>query len=74
MRRPEGAYYLLVSLENWGAQSGTAAAELLLDRCGIGTVPIEAFRLSAQEQPLVRACFSLPDDELHLVEERLNRL
>jgi aminotransferase len=59
---PEGSYYLLVDCSRMGVASGTEAAELLLRRNLIGTVPGEAFYLNPPERPYVRACFSVPDD------------
>lgn len=72
--RPEGSYYALVDLGDLGVRTGTEAAALLLDKCGIATIPYEAFQLSGEPRPLVRACFSLPDDDLYLLEEKLGSL
>ena len=61
---PEGSYYLFVDCSNLGVSSGVEAAEILLQRNLIGTVPGEAFYLNPPERPYVRACFSLPDEVL----------
>ena len=52
------------------------AAEILLQRSLVGTVPGEAFYLDPPGLPYVRVCFSLPDEVLtgavdRLVEARL---
>ncbi|HST48394.1 pyridoxal phosphate-dependent aminotransferase [Jatrophihabitans sp.] len=61
---PEGSYYLFVDCSDLGVASGVEAAEILLQRNLIGTVPGEAFYLNPPERPYVRACFSLPDEVL----------
>ena len=61
---PEGSYYLFVDCSALGVASGVEAAEVLLRRSLIGTVPGEAFYLNPPERPYVRACFSLPDEVL----------
>jgi len=61
---PEGAYYLFVDCSNLGVTSGVEAADILLRRSLIGTVPGEAFYLNPPERPYVRACFSMPDEVL----------
>ena len=71
--RPEGSYYALVDVSRHGAETGREGADLLLRCCGIGTVPLEAF-MQSSAPPLVRVCFSCPDDDLHQVAERLRGL
>lgn len=68
---PEGTYFLLVDCSRMGVASGVEAAEILLTRSLIGTVPGEAFYLRPPERPYVRACFSLSDDVLADAVERL---
>lgn len=68
---PEGSYYLFVDCSRMGAASGAEAAEILLQRSLIGTVPGEAFYLGQPERPYVRVCFSLPDK---VIAEAANRL
>lgn len=74
VRRPEGSYYALIDLSGHGARTGKEAADLLLDRFEIATIPYDAFQLTGRPRPLVRACFSVPDDDLHVVEKKLRGL
>jgi len=74
VRRPEGAYYALVDLGRLGLADGTEAADVLLERCGVATVPLEAFQLDGPPRPVVRACFSVPEDELDRLPDRLEHL
>jgi aminotransferase len=68
---PEGSYYLLVDCSRMEVASGVEAAEILLQRSLIGTVPGESFYLNPPELPYVRACFSLPDEVIAEAVERL---
>lgn len=61
---PEGSYYLFVDCSGLGVRSGVEAAEVLLQRSLIGTVPGDAFYLNPPERPYVRVSFSLPDEVL----------
>jgi aminotransferase len=70
---PEGAYYLWVDCSRLGVASGAEAAEILLQRSLIGTVPGEAFYLSPPELPYIRVCFSLPDEVIAEAVSRLAR-
>jgi aminotransferase len=74
VRRPQGSYYALVDLSHHGARTGVEAADILLERCGVGTVPLDAFTLAGSGTPLVRVCFSVPDTELLDIGERLRNL
>jgi aminotransferase len=68
---PEGSYYLLVDCSRMNVANGVEAAEVLLQRSLIGTVPGEAFHLNPPERPFVRVCFSLPDE---VIAEAVKRL
>ena len=59
---PEGAYYLFVDCSRMGVANGMEAADVLLRKSLIGTVPGDAFYLNPAERPYVRVCFSLPDE------------
>ncbi|HEY0497674.1 MAG TPA: pyridoxal phosphate-dependent aminotransferase [Kutzneria sp.] len=61
---PEGAYYLFVDCSALGVSSGWEAADHLLEHAGVATIPGEAFCLNDLGTPIVRACFSVPDDVL----------
>lgn len=69
---PEGAYYLFVDCSVLGAADGWAAAELLLARASIATVPGEAFYSGDVGTPFVRACFSVPDELLDQAAQALH--
>ena len=73
VNEPEGAYYLLVDCSPLGVTTGSQAAEILLENALVGTVPGEAFYLTHPELPVVRACFSLPDDVIAEAADRLAR-
>jgi aminotransferase len=68
---PEGAYYLFVDCSRMGVATGVEAADILLRRSLIGTVPGEVFYLNPPELPYVRVCFSLPDE---VIAEAVSRL
>lgn len=68
---PEGSYYLFVDCSRMGVANGAEAAEILLKRSLIGTVPGDAFYLNPPERPYVRVCFSLPDEVIADVVRRL---
>lgn len=68
---PEGSYYLFVDCSRMGVTTGVEAAEILLENSLVGTVPGEAFYLTAPDRPYIRACFSLPDD---VIAEAVSRL
>lgn len=68
---PEGSYYLFVDCSRMGVATGAEAAEILLERSLVGTVPGEAFYVNQPDLPYVRACFSLPDEVLAEAVDRL---
>lgn len=68
---PEGSYYLYVDCSSMPVATGTEAAEILLERSLVGTVPGEAFYLDQPDLPYVRVCFSLPDEVLTEAVDRL---
>jgi len=74
MSSPEGAYYLLVDCSALAVDSGWAAAELILERTRVATVPGEAFYLASPRYPIVRVCLSVADNAIDLAAERLERL
>jgi aminotransferase len=71
---PQGAYYLFVDCTPLGVTDGWAASDLLLERAKVATIAGEAFHLEAPDRPYVRACFSLPDEQLDLAATYLSRL
>ena len=59
---PDGAYYLWVDCSPMGVATGAEAAEILLRRNLVGTVPGEVFYQDPPDRPYIRACFSFPDE------------
>lgn len=68
---PEGSYYLFVDCSPMGVANGWEAAEVLLKRSLIGTMPGEAFYLHPPDLPYIRVCFSLPDEVIAEAADRL---
>jgi aminotransferase len=68
---PEGSIYLFVDCSGMGVANGSEAAETLLKRNLIGTMPGEAFYLNPLDVPYIRACFSLPDEVIAEAADRL---
>jgi aminotransferase len=68
---PDGSYYLFVDCSPMGVANGAEAAEILLHRTLVATVPGEAFYLSPPELPYLRVCFSFPDE---VIADAVNRL
>ena len=68
---PDGAYYLFVDCSSMGVATGAEAAEILLRRSLVATVPGEAFYLDPPDLPYVRVCFSLPDEVIADAVDRL---
>lgn len=63
---PEGAYYLLADVSSLGCASDREAAEMLLERAGVASVPGGSFYADPEEgRRQVRFCFAkqLPDLE-----------
>jgi aminotransferase len=71
---PDGAYYLLVDCSALGVPNGWAAAEFILDRARVATVPGEAFYLTSPPHPSVRVCLSVEDRTIERATEQLDRL
>ncbi len=68
---PEGSFYLFVDCSRMGVANGTEAAEILLKKKLIGTMPGEAFYLNPPDIPYLRVCFSLPDEVIAEAADRL---
>ncbi|MFD6218863.1 aminotransferase class I/II-fold pyridoxal phosphate-dependent enzyme, partial [Nocardia salmonicida] len=71
VRKPAGGYYLLCDFTDTGFATGTAAAQHLLENHGVATVPGEAFCAGPAPFPFVRACFSVPLDDIARLRESL---
>jgi aminotransferase len=68
---PEGAYYVLADSTSLHPTDDQAAADELLSRTGVASVPGRAFYRGAEGQRLVRFCFALEDP---LLDEGCRRL
>jgi aminotransferase len=71
---PEGAYYLLIDCSALRVDSGWAAAELILERARVATVPGEAFYLTHPPYPVVRVCLSVADNTIDRATKQLECL
>ena len=67
---PEGAYYILIDISEFGFESDLEFAEVLAQKVGVGSVPGSSF-FKEPENRFVRLHFAKKDDTLN---EALNRL
>lgn len=67
---PEGAYYILIDISEFGYKSDLEFAEVLAEKVGIGSVPGSSF-FKEKENRYVRLHFAKKDETLN---EALNRL
>ena len=67
---PEGAYYILIDISEFGYESDLEFAEVLAQKVGVGSVPGSSFFKEAENR-YVRLHFAKKDDTLN---EALNRL
>ncbi len=67
---PEGAYYILIDISEFGYKSDLEFAEVLAQKVGVGSVPGSSFFKEAENR-YVRLHFAKKDDTLN---EALNRL
>ncbi len=68
---PEGAYYVLADTGPLGDRDDQAAADALLERAGVASVPGRAFYRGDVGRRLLRFCFALEDP---LLDEACRRL
>lgn len=62
---PEGAYYTLADYTALGFKDDESAMVGLIDRCGVGAVPGNAFFPTQEQTGLLRFCFALTDEPLN---------
>ena len=67
---PEGAYYILIDISEFGFESDLEFAEVLAQKVGVGAVPGSSF-FKEKENRFVRLHFAKKDETLN---EALNRL
>ena len=68
---PEGAYYILIDISEFGYKSDTEAAEALAQKVGVGSVPGSSF-FKEDENRYVRLHFAKKDETLNAALERLS--
>ncbi len=61
---PRGAYYVLAGFERLGWADDQVAADELLSRAKVASIPGRAFYRGAEGRSLLRFCFALEDDML----------
>jgi len=72
--RPEGAYYVLSDVRRLGRPRAREAAQEILERTGVATVPGSAFYDGEGGEGLVRLCFAKEWPDLEEAGRRLQRL
>lgn len=68
---PQGAYYVLVNIEEFGYKSDLAAAEDLIKKVGVAGVPGSSF-FKEDENRYIRFHFAKKDDTLNAALDRLS--
>ncbi|HEY9054264.1 MAG TPA: aminotransferase class I/II-fold pyridoxal phosphate-dependent enzyme [Rectinemataceae bacterium] len=68
--KPEGAYYVLVDIEEFGAKDDTAFCEWLAAEVGVAAVPGSSFFKDVEER-FIRFHFAKREEILHQAGERL---
>ena len=68
---PEGAYYMLADVTKAGFSSGREAADALLERARVASVPGTAFYQSSRGETMIRFCFA---KDLEPLEEACRRI
>lgn len=63
--RPQGAYYLMVDVRDAGFRDGVEAARVLLEECGVATIPGHSFYVDPEDgRHQLRICFAKQDHDL----------
>lgn len=70
---PEGAYYVLVDISEFGYKSDLEFAEMMAEKIGVGSVPGSSF-FKEEENRYVRLHFAKKDETLYQALERLEKL
>ncbi|WP_394824892.1 pyridoxal phosphate-dependent aminotransferase [Pendulispora albinea] len=68
---PQGAYYVLADISNWGFATAIEAAMALLERAKVASVPGSAFYRGTIGEKLLRFCFAKDDASLGEACERI---
>jgi len=70
---PEGAYYVMLDISEYGYDSDLAFCERLAERVGVGAVPGSSF-FKEDVNHLIRLHFAKKDETLIAALERLERM
>ena len=72
---PQGSYYLMVDVREAGFATDREAADVLMKRCGVATVPGSSFYVDpADGATQLRICFAKQDDDLQRACEGIAKL
>jgi aminotransferase len=62
---PQGSYYLIVDVRGAGFATDREAADVLMNRCGVATVPGSSFYVDPEDgRHQLRICFAKQDADL----------
>lgn len=70
---PEGAYYVLADVGDFGYADARGAAFALLEQTGVAAIPGSAFYRDAVGESLLRFCFAKDEATLREAGQRLQR-
>ncbi|MFF3904834.1 pyridoxal phosphate-dependent aminotransferase [Streptomyces sp. NPDC001848] len=70
---PDGAYYVLADVTDWGFATAHDAAVAVLEHGGVASVPGSAFYRGGTGEGLLRFCFAKEDDVLEEACRRISR-
>lgn len=68
--KPQGAYYVLVNIEEFGAASDTAFCEWMAEHAGVAAVPGSSFYKDFEDR-YIRFHFAKKDETLHAAGQKL---
>jgi aminotransferase len=72
---PQGSYYLMVDVTGAGFTSDREAADVLMDKCGVATIPGSSFYVDpADGATQLRICFAKQDHDLERACEGIRKL
>jgi aminotransferase len=71
---PQGAYYILADVSRVPGDNGKEKAMRILNECGVGSVPGEAFFKSDKGKNLVRFCFAKDQNIIETACDKLRKL
>ena len=73
--KPQGAYYIMTDITNFGFENDILFAEYLIKKLGVAAVPGSSFYQSSQKgTQQIRFCFCKNDKTLQEAGRRLNNL